>query len=201
MFYPQFGDNCYEKTGQEGVIIINYIGRRGGGTLDAYEMAKALVHAGQNVIPIIPGTIENRKLWEGIGFQRIVFLDSYTGVVSFVLRSIFFFSTARDIRQALQGVQVKAVYVPMVGFWTKKINSLFPETKKIMACHDPFPHSGKDRMIYSICSHMFDTADIVVVHAKRFVPYLQRKYKEVRYLPLGKHQMYRYVEGKTDRFL
>ena len=40
-------------------IVCNYIGKKGGGPLYAYEMTRGLIQNGVNVIAILPDNIEN----------------------------------------------------------------------------------------------------------------------------------------------
>lgn len=183
------------RQNKDGIIIINFIGRKGGGAVDAYETTKALIKLKQRVIPVLSDKIENKKLWEELGCEKIIFLEAYDGIVSFVRKSLFFFESSKKIKKELRGIRVKAVYVPMVGPWTGKINRMFPDTKQIISCHDPFPHSGKDRLIYKACWHMYDSADIVIARSKKFVPYLEKRFKDVRYLPLGPQNMYRQLNS------
>lgn len=180
-------------------IIINYIGRKGGGALVSYEMAKVLVNAGELVIPVISDKIENRKLWEQLACRKIIFVRAYDNVVSLIFKSLAFpFLTAPKIKKELKGEKIKAVYTPMTGFWTKKVNDLFPGIKKIIVCHDPVPHSGKDKIVYCMLQHMYKDADTIITHSRKFVPYLRKNYKNVAYIPLGPHHMYQDLQEKRN---
>lgn len=180
------------------VIVINFIGRKGGGTLDAYKMAEALVKRGVKVVPIIPVSIENKRLWDNLHCYKIIYLDSYDSIFTLLTKSMLFGKYKKTIKKELADDSIDFVYSPMVGFWTEKINKIFPDTKKIIACHDPFPHSGKSRIYYYLFNRMFTSADVVIVHTKKFVEYLISKYSDVRYIPLGPHNMYKVAEDKTN---
>lgn len=180
-------------------IVLNYIGRKGAGPVVAYAMAKSLVDMGERVVAILPATIENRRLWEELPCDKIIFIDSYHDMCSFLKKTIFFKPIERKIKREIQGIPVKAVYVPMASFWAERINKIFGEVKVITVCHDPIPHSGKDMILSKLGLNkgMYHSADIVIVHSKKFLPYMKKRCGNVRYLPLGPHNMYRNVDKKV----
>lgn len=180
-------------------IIINYTGRIGGGALDAYETAKALVDEGEIVIPILSNQIENLNMWQKINFEKIVLLETYSNRFSFIVNTLLFpVKQKKQIKYALKDYRIKAVYSPMSTFWTKAINDIFKNAKKIVVNHDPIPHSGAKKIAVWLMERPFSSADIIIVHSKSFLEETRKKYDKVEYLPLGKHNLYRYQNEKTS---
>lgn len=179
------------------VIVINYTGRIGGGALDAYETAKALVECGERVIPIISSQIENLEMWKMIRFEKLLIINTYNSQLSFVVNSLLFpFKQKKQILCDLKQYKIKAVYCPMASFWTMPINNLFKNTFKIVVNHDPIAHSGAKKSSVWLIERSFKTADIIVVHSKKFLNYTMKKYGNAMYLPLGKHNLYKNVIRK-----
>ena len=58
-------------------VVCNYIGKKGGGSLYAYEMTKGLVQNGVKVIAIIPENIENMKMWATLPGCQLVKIKGY----------------------------------------------------------------------------------------------------------------------------
>lgn len=179
------------------VVIINYTGRKGGGALDAYETAKALVECGEKVIPIISSQIENLQMWKAIRFEKLIIISTYNSQMSFALNTLLFpFRQKRQILRELKGYEVKAVYCPMSSFWTTPINKMFRDALKIVVNHDPIAHSGARKLSVWLMERPFKSADVIVVHSKKFLEYTKNKYGNAVYLPLGQHNLYKSVRNK-----
>jgi glycosyltransferase involved in cell wall biosynthesis len=184
---------------KKNVIVINYTGRKGGGALDAYETAKALVEQGENVVPIISTQIENLKLWKDIQFEKIILIETYNSQISFVINTVLFpIRQKRKIIDELRDYNIKAVYCPMSTFWTAPINKIFKSALKIVVNHDPIAHSGAKGYSVWLMERPYKDADILVVHSKKFLNYVQKKYGSAVYLPLGKHNLYRNLPNKEN---
>ena len=187
--------NIYMKE----ALIINYTGRIGGGALDAYETAKALVEEGEIVIPILSNQIENLNMWKKINFEKIILLDTYSNRFSFIVSTLLFPVKQKiQIKKALKNYRIKAVYSPMSTFWTKAINDIFKNAKKIVVNHDPIPHSGARKLSIWLMERPYQSADMIIVHSKTFLVETRKKYNKVEYLPLGKHNIYKYQNNKTS---
>ena len=180
-------------------IIINYTGRKGGGALDAFETAKALVDDGEIVIPILSKQIENLNMWQKIKFEKIILLDTYSNRFSFIIKTLLFPVIQKNqIKNSVKNYRIKAVYSPMSTFWTKAINDIFNDAKRIVVNHDPIPHSGANKLAVWLMERPYKSADIIIVHSKKFLEETRKKYNKVEYLPLGKHNLYRYQNNKTS---
>lgn len=179
------------------IILINYTGRKGGGVLDAYEISKALLEKGEKVIPILSTQIENLKMWKMLGFEKIITIETYTNRFNCVLNTLMFgLRTKKKIIQELKGYAVKAVYSPMISVWSGQINRLFPEARIIVSCHDPIPHSGSNKIEKIFSKNVFQTADEIIVHSKRFEEVVRREYGKGHYISLGPHNMYKMMKKK-----
>ena len=186
-----------DMSNDKGVIVINYTGRKGGGVLDAYEMAKALVEQGQRVVAIISKDVENFYMWEKVAFEKLIPIKTYTNKMTFIINTLLFpLITKRRIRKECADMTIQAVYSPMVTQWTVKINKIFGKAKKIMVCHDPEPHSGSNMLNPLLIKDPYVGADIVIVHSKKFVEMIHKKYNRVKYIPLGRHNFYKNVTNK-----
>lgn len=179
-------------------IVINYTGRKGGGALDAFEITRALINTGCSVIAILSNDIENLEMWKDIGLEKKIVIDTYSNVISFVINSILFPLRQRNIIiEELKNYNVVAVYSPMITFWTKRINSIFKDALKIVVNHDPIAHSGASKLVIWLMERAYKKADIIVVHSRKFIEIATKKYKNVKYLPLGEHNLYRHTKYKT----
>lgn len=178
-------------------IVINYIGKKGGGTLDAFEMAKALVEKGNVVIPIISKQIQNRSLWNTIEFEKVIEIDTYNTKSEFLYRSLTFKrKISRVIKRELNGYNVDISYSPMVTFWTNRINKVVRAKKNITVCHDLKPHSGEKWINTYIAKKQYN-ADLVIVHSKKFLQEAKDIFGNAAYIPLGRHNIYKSLKKKS----
>lgn len=185
------------------VVLVNYTGRRGGGPLYAYEMAKAFAKQGVPLAAVISEEIENRKAWEQLPIEKLIVIPTYTSKRSFIKNHLQFVLYKKyQVRKELEQYTVKVVYCPMCTFWTDSINRLFPKAKKIAVCHDPVLHSGeKYACIHKICGveHVYRKADEIIVLTKKFTGYMERRYKKaghVHVMTPGRHNYYRNIKKK-----
>ena len=87
-------------------ILVNYLGRKGGGMVYAYEMTKGLLENGYKVSAIIPQGIENIEIWKKLPLYKLYLLNTYNNNFSFItgtfrlflkdrkrIKSFFSFST------------------------------------------------------------------------------------------------------------
>ena len=180
-------------------ILINYTGRKGGGPIDAIEMTKGLMHHGCKMIAVLSENIENRKAWEQLSLEELIFIPTYNTKPEFALRTIWFYITGRQqLAKRLEKYDIDVIYCPMVTFWTKMINDVVKAKEVIVVAHDPVPHSGdkyaKFDFIFSPDA-CYQSASKIIVHSKRFVSYVEEKYQKqgkVFYIPLGRHTCYHF---------
>ena len=180
-------------------IMICYTGRKGGGALDSYEIAKALVSNGETVIAVVSRYIENLEMWRKIGFEKLIEIETYVDKVSFVKNTLLFpFNQGPQITNECRLYNIVAIYCPMISFWTHSIFKRFPISLKLLAVHDPVAHSGANSLIDRYYHWVYTKADIIIVHSYKFVEQLVGIYKKVRYIPLGEHDLYKKVDTKKS---
>ena len=186
------------QTNDSNVVIVNYTGRKGGGALDAFEMAKALLSNGKRVIPIISNQIENIEEWRKEGFETLIEIDTYSTKINYLINSFFFFfKQRRQIKKAIKDYSIDFVYCPMITLWTGKINSFFKKSRTIIAVHDPIAHSGSNAFGASYLNRPYKKASALVVHSKKFVEYVEKTFnKPTFYIPLGTHDFYKRYQPK-----
>ena len=178
------------------VIVVNYTGRKGGGELDAYEVTKAFIKQGENVIAIISDQIENISMWKQLSIERLIIIQTYRDKFTFVVNSILFpVKVAKKIKRECSEYQIKAVYCPMSSFWARPINRIF-KGSKLVSNHDPIPHSGTNRIAVWLMERSYTTADIIIVHSESFLDFARKKYGEVFYIALGRHDLYKSMNKK-----
>ena len=149
------------------------------------------------MIPILAKGVENLALWKSVAFEKLVLIDTYHDRLSLVGRVLSFpFTTAKTITTALREYKIKWIYCPMATMLTSHINHLFPGVPVAVVDHDPTPHSGAARFNPMRLLNSFDayrSAEVIIVHSKRFVTQVQQLYpgKRVEYIPLSRHNMYK----------
>ncbi|MBE6604372.1 MAG: glycosyltransferase family 4 protein [Ruminococcaceae bacterium] len=189
----------------EQAVICNYIGKKGGGPLYAYEMTRGLVQNGVRVIAIIPDNIENLALWNTLtGCQLIKikgYKDNYLSLLCAILRMLFV--ERRRIKKACKGIDISCVYVPMIQPFSLMVNSCFKKKRSIVTLHDPIPHKGAGRVYAAICEKTAMKADDVVVLSEKFVDFTAEHYghdkKRVHVIPHGIFDNYKNVYDSSLR--
>jgi glycosyltransferase involved in cell wall biosynthesis len=163
-------------------VLINYLGKKGGGSAYAYEMAKTFLKNDINVIAIIPSDIENLHLWRLLTNIHLIEIKSYSNVLGFILATIrIYFSKKKIVRLVNDVGIVDYIYIPMEQPLTKLINSFFPNIKYILTVHDLKPHTGDQNLIHFITKflnlNLRKNAHRVIVLSSQFVTPYTNKYK------------------------
>ena len=176
----------------EEVILVNYTGRKGGGPIDALEMAKAFSLNGHKVIAILSKDISNKADWEDFSFEKLIWIDSSANIFTLFLQLFFFrLTVGKKIKESLQEYGIRFIYCPMVSILTSRINRLFSKEKIAVVNHDPIPHSGDRTKILAKIAELqdiYDKADCIVVHSENSKMIVEEQYhgnKPVCYVPLG----------------
>lgn len=181
-------------------IAVNYIGRRGGGAVYAYEMTKSLVENGCNVYAIIPQDIDNIDKWRKLKLSKLILIQSYKTRLEFIKKTLVFkFLGVSELKKKFINVPLDAVYVPMIQPWSGMINSIFKNNQRIVTVHDPKPHSGSGRFFNWLCKNAARNADDIVVLSETFIEYSALRYKKerghVHVIPHGIFNFYKDMEG------
>lgn len=187
------------------VLLINYTGSKGGGAQYTYEMTKSLIALQIPVVAIISSTNENLKQWKSLNLEKLIILDGYTDNKSLISETLVWRKKyAPIIQKDLAEYRITSICVPMITFWTKRINDLFKEATKVVVLHDPQPHSGD---INKLALRMFGessilkNADAIIVLSKLFINYVEKKYDKknnVFHIPHGPLNIYKDIENKVQ---
>lgn len=188
-------------------IVVNYIGRKGGGASYSYEMTKGIVQNGWNVIAIIPNNIENIEEWKKLKGCKIITIkgynDNYFSFLKTAARLLIY--EGRKIKKACKELDVRCVYVPMIQPLTMVINRLFKMKKRIITLHDPIPHKGVHKCLIYLCTKAAKQADDLIVLSKRFTKYTSDYYgisiDHVHVIPLGIFDNYKAIYKKENKHI
>lgn len=178
-------------------VLVNYTGRRGGGPIDAYEMAKALIKKGVPVAALISRQTENLEAWKHLGLERLIVIDTYETVFEYVIKTLLFpLNQKKKIKQSLNGLLIRDVYCPMISMWNPLIHPVFKNARKSLVIHDPNLHPG-EKLAYWGLKRKYGQYDVLFVHSRKYVRPVSKMYgKPVYYFPLGRHNYYRECADK-----
>ncbi len=162
-------------------VLVNYLGRKGGGATYAFEMTKGLINNGEIVSAIIPSTIENINAWKELNLENLYFIDTYSDKKSFIVNTLLFiFFKQWGIRKVLKKCNFDICYIPMIQPWSFLINNMVKKAKIIATIHDPIPHSGSSKLLQFIFVNQLvaKKADKVVILSSVFFDYVVKNYKK-----------------------
>lgn len=173
-------------------ILINYSGRRGSGTWDAYGMSKALLDKGMCCVGVFSEAVENKRKIEELPFDKILFIPTYSNKKEFIIESIRFSKKHKQkIIKEFKEYDIEYIYCPMDTQWEKKISDCFPNAKVFLVSHEPILKKGDSRITYNIFKKHMKSADIMLVHSNKFIDITKRiSGKPTYYIPLGKLNFY-----------
>ncbi len=182
-------------------VVCNYIGKKGGGSLYAYEMTKGLVQNGVKVIAIIPENIENMKMWATLPGCQLVkikgYKDNYFSFFCAFFRTLFV--ERRKIKKACKGIDISSVYIPMIQPLSLMINSCFKKKKCIVTLHDPIPHKGAGRISTFIGKRTAVKADDIIVLSEKFLNFTAKYYRhDLRRVHVIPHGIFDYYKNVYD---
>lgn len=176
-------------------ILVNYLGRKGGGMVYAYEMTKGLLENGYKVSAIVPEGIENAELWRALPLHRLYFLKTYHSNVTFLLGSVrFFLREKRRIRKLFAADPVDCIYIPMIQPWSGFLNGIFPKARVITTLHDPRPHPGSGKVMNWLYRKTTEKSDEIVLLSAEFIGYTSETYhipkEHIHVIPHGVFDYY-----------
>lgn len=180
-------------------IAVVYSGRFGGGNLDAFEAAKSYINNGNDVIGVVSSELENLWQWKLLPIKKLIIVKTYNSKISFFYRTLLFFLYGRyKVRKLLYKYDVDYIYCPAQALWTGMLIAICKKIPSAVVNHDPQRHSGEEN---KIVQYLYDialkNADVILVHTKRFVDLVYSLYKKpTYYVPLGRHNIYKYIKNK-----
>ena len=132
------------KTKKPTVAVL-FLGRKGGGPIYAYEMAKGLIENGCIVHLFISRYVENLNAWLSLKPESIEIIKTYKGKFSFVLNTLLFrcFKYPR-LKHKYKNCNVDACYIPMGSPWDCYVVNSLKNPQKILTIHDPIEHSSNN---------------------------------------------------------
>lgn len=184
------------------VCLINFTGSKGGGAQYTFELTTALVKKDIPIVAIISSENEDLDKWKTIGLKKLIIIDTYKTPIELIKTSVFWNKQKQLIKNNLAEFEVTNIIVPMITFWTKRINSLFPQAKTTIVLHDPIAHSGdKNKMALQAFGEtsILNQADDIVVLSSIFIDFVEKKYNKknkVTQIPMGTTNLYREIENK-----
>lgn len=185
------------------MCLINFTGSKGGGAQYTYELTEALVEKNIPVVAVISSENEDLQKWKKLPLVKLVVIDTYKTAIELVKNSIVWRSQKQQIVDELAPYRVTRIIVPMITFWTKRINSLYPEAKMIVVLHDPVAHSGdKNKRALQVFGEtaILKSADTIVVLSQIFKEMVEENYNkkdQVVQIPMGTTNLYSNMEDKV----
>lgn len=188
-------------------IVVNYMGKRGGAPVYAYEMTKGLINNGYDIIAFISDRVENLESWKQLSPITLEIVSTFDSSKDFFVSSIKFLAKSLpELRRKYREKHVDAVYMPMQHPWMNYIIGLFPEARTIYTLHDPKAHSTN----YSISEKLKNVLsgvkiadmDEVVILSECFRDYVRIKYgledKQIHVVPHGIFDFYSKVDDGSS---
>ena len=131
-------------------ILLAYLGRRGGGNIYAYEIARAVAEKIE-IICLLSSQVENKEAWAESGL-KCYYIPTYTSVVTAGL-SLTNIKNRNTIKRIIKEESPDLIYYPMGHLWTPFINmDIARWLPKVITVHDPHPHLGEYNVMLQILS-------------------------------------------------
>jgi Glycosyltransferase len=187
---------------KEKSVVVNFLGRKGGGAVYSYEMAKSLIENGCEVYAIIAKDIENLKSWQTLQLKRLFLITTYSNRINFVINTIFFkLVRLTKLKKEFKNINIDAIYTPMISPWARFVNSIFIDCQKIVTVHDPKLHDNQ-KDFFNIDRKSAIEADDIIILSEIFRTYSELTFKKtkehVHVIPLGVFNYYKEFEkGKS----
>lgn len=188
-------------------IVVNYMGKRGGAPVYAYEMTKGLINNGYDIIAFLSDRVENLESWKQLSPIKLEIVPTFDSSKDFIKSSIKFLTKVLpNLKRKYKEEHVDAVYMPMQHPWMNYIIRLFPEARTIYTLHDPKPHSTN----YSISEELKNILsgvkiadmDEIVILSECFRDYVKTKYgfkdKQIHVIPHGIFDFYTKVDDGSS---
>lgn len=158
-------------------VVVNYLGRKGGGIVYAYEMTKGLIENGCEVYAIIPETIENLSMWKQLDLKELIVVKTYSNYLSFAGGTLrFVFLDIWKLKRRFRNTPIDVCYIPMIQPWTALVNAVFPNSIIVTTIHDPKAHDGSFWLGIAINHYVIRKSDKVIILSEAFREYTERQY-------------------------
>lgn len=179
-------------------ILVNYIGKSGGGPVFALEFAKGLAENGCEVYAVVSEFVENRHNWEQCGLLQDVYYvktNELRGKKYYAKAQIeFSLLGRRKLKKHFEGIDFDYVITTMQHLWSLDVSKLVHTKKIVWLCHDPIPHSGSKRIDSYLGNSFAKISDETVVLTKSFIPIVANRWgidkRHIHFMPHGRQNMY-----------
>lgn len=196
-------------------IAVIYLGRRGGGPVYAYEMARGLIENGHHISLFISQYVENIGSWKALKADSIEVVKTYTSLRSYFINTILFRMKEYGLlKEKYSSVAFDACYIPMGHPWDSMFVNICGGPQLITTIHDPILHSS-DRTVREYMSRIVSrtmvvgirkkTPDDVVILSNVFKEIVAKNYKlspeHIHVIPHGIFDFYKTVDsGKIHNY-
>lgn len=190
-------------------VLINYIGKSGGGPAFALEFAKGLALNGCEVYAVMSEFVDNRKLWDCCELIKDVYYvktNEFRGKKFYIKAQLeFILKGKRKLKHYFKDIEFDYVITTMQHLWSLDVSKLVNAKKIVWICHDPIPHSGSGKMDTYLGNRFAKIADETIVLTNSFIPVVSQRWgiskKHIHFMPHGRQKMYNQSElRKTGNF-
>lgn len=189
-------------------IATIYLGRRGGGNLYTFYLAKAI----QRIIGVkqrlfLQGNMENLRMFKKEWFDIQEFGTFDKGVLDFVKIP---FRLAK-LKRAIEKFDPEIIYVPMFNPYIPFLFKLFPNVKKIYTLHGVTSRGGRTRTVLENRwqEQAITSSDYVITLSRHYQKWMKKRFPKKKtfllphpvfeyYSQLGKGRM---VQGEYILFI
>lgn len=179
-------------------VLVNYIGKRGGGPVFAFEFAKGLAQNGLEVYAVVSQFVDNKKDWEECELLKDVYYvktNELRGKKYYAKAQAEFMLLGRHkLKKHFESIHFEYVITTMQHMWSIDVSKLVNAKKIVWLCHDPIPHSGSGKIDTYLGNKFARIADEIVVLTKSFIPVVRDRWnideKHIHFMPHGRQNMY-----------
>ncbi len=148
-------------------ILLIYTGRRGGGSIYSFEMARALNNNAEiNLKAVVSTYQDNISSWEQSDIN-LYQIKTYNDQFSFIFSSLNipkFFKLRREILNFKPDI----IYYPMLHMWTPIFNLILPQVPRVVTIHDPVQRLWERNPIHLVQPFVFKQADYFILLSDKF---------------------------------
>lgn len=179
-------------------ILVNYIGKSGGGPAFAFEFAKGLADNGCDVYVIMSMYVDNRRKWEDYPYFKDVYFirtNKKSGKLYYAVAQIYFELIGKlKLKKHFKNIEFDYVITTMQHLWSIDISKILNKKKIVWICHDPIPHSGSGKIDTYLGNQFAKISDYTIVLTKKFIPIVMDRWginkNKIIYMPHGRQCMY-----------
>lgn len=189
-------------------VLVNYIGKRGGGPAFALEFAKALANNGFETYAVMSKYVDNKAEWDACSSLKEVYYvktNKKSGKLYYIWAQLKFMLWEKwKLKRHFRKITFDYVITTMQHLWSVDISKTLKKESIVWVCHDPIPHSGSSKMDGYLGKKFAEISDRIVVLTKQFIPVVHERWnvptEKIRYMPHGRQKMYALPENAVSRY-